>query len=188
MCRNKTQLSIIIVATLLIADFIWFGYLPSKQRLKILEHSRERKLAMVRKANAERLKLPDLKKQVSHYTQKSVAEYPHVPVQKEVGQFIQSISLSMKKHQIQRQMILPKPEVSAGSLKGIPVMIQGYGHLNQFYGLFKDIDALERTVRMNKIRFDNDEHLQGRVYMEAVFVIYYQPQEGTEDVELAGIF
>ena len=145
-------------------------------------------MTMVSKANAERLKLPNLKKQMNFYAKKAADEYPRVPVQKEVGQFIQSVSLSMKQHQIQRQMILPKPEIIAGSLKGIPVMIQGYGHLEQFYGLLKDIDALDRIVRMQKIRFDNDEYLKGRVYMEAIFVIYYQPQRENESEELAGVY
>lgn len=188
MRRTRTQISIVVVGTLLVADFIWFGYLPSKERLEVLDRSRVSKLAMVSKANAERLKLPDLKKRINRYTEKAEAHYDRVPKQKEVGRFIQSVSLSMKKHEIQRQMILPKSEVTAGSLKGIPVMIQGYGHLSQFYGLLQDINALDRIARMKTIRFDNDEHLQGRVYMEAVFVIYYQPQGNGEESELAGTF
>jgi len=187
MVRDKTQISIFVVGAMLIADFIWFGYIPSQKRLSALQQSRSRQLQVIETANAKRAQLPGMRKTLHMYERSAASHERQIPEQKDIGRFLQDMSACMTRHGIQRQMIVPGSEHAAEVVKFMPVTVHGCGRLTQFFAFFQDVQAMTRLVRIRTVHFDNDPAYEGRLTMESELVIYYQLNVSPEDRELASL-
>jgi hypothetical protein len=52
------------------------------------------------------------------------------------------------------------------------------GALKDIFGFYRDVRAMDRLVRIEKIVLKNDSDLMGRVSMRTEALIFYRPQAG----------
>jgi len=173
---KKQQLAIFIIAGVMIADFVLFGYLPLHTRLEDLGQAiNTQKLAITRAAD-ESVRMPPLKEQLQKM-QNAVAGYQAgVPEQRDLGLFLQQIAALMNEQNLRDQQVQPADEIVVGTLGCIPVNIQGRGRLPQLFEFYKSLQKLDRLVRIERIELSNDNNFSGELSMQTRIVIYYRTQ------------
>ncbi len=184
--RDKTKISILIVAAMLVADFIWFGYLPSQDRLKTLRQARVLQAVGIDQAGEERLQLPGLRERLCQ-REAEIAQYEaRLPRQKGMGQFLEDMSGLMTRHGLAEQVMIPQDGAQVGAVSCLPITFSCQGRLAQIFAFYRDLTDLERLVRVNRVSLDNDD-FQGMVSMEAEIVIFYRAREAMEATSVADL-
>jgi Tfp pilus assembly protein PilO len=182
--RDKTQISIYMVGTLLIADFVWFGILPSRERLNGLRQSKAQQVEIIEKANELRAQLPGLRRQLNEH-QGHIADIDaKVPIHKSVGSFLEVMSALMTRHGLTEQMIMPGSEQTGLMARELPITVQCSGRLEQLFDFYRDLEGARRLIGIDQIQLENDPNASGRVSMNTQLVIYYQLTENTGSTTL----
>ena len=171
---------------MLVADFIWFGYLPSQDRLKALRQARRLQVARIDQAGHDRLQLPSLRDRLRR-REAEIAQYEAtLPRQRGMGQFLEDVSGLMARHGLAQQVMMPLDAVQVGSVSCLPITFRCQGRLAQIFAFYRDLADLDRLVRVQKLSLDNDD-FQGMVSMEAQVVIFYRTREPEEATSVAGL-
>jgi Tfp pilus assembly protein PilO len=172
--RKKQQIAIGIVALILMADFIWFGYFPLyKTRAAIKQTKAALNLAISRGTAGSR-QLPVLADQLQQLQQTASKYEANLPVERSLGIFLQQIANLMTEHNLSEQMIVPGIELRANDLSCIPINMQCKGKLKQIFKFYQRLQMLDRLVRIEQVKLVNDENFSGDVNMETKGVIYYK--------------
>jgi Tfp pilus assembly protein PilO len=176
MFRERQQVIICVAAGAMVVGFGLFGYLPLKKRTKAVEQTRAAQRLAVAKASAERAQLPALKEQLLKL-EETVGNYEaNIPGNRDLGVFLQRIAGLMNKHNLKEQDVQPGGEIEAEGLRCIPVSMQCKGRLEQVFGFFRALQLLDRSVRIEQIRLENDIDFSGEVSMRAETIIYYRSE------------
>ena len=174
--RRKQQRWIYIVGVLFIGDFVFYGYMPSQQRLRSLKEAQTRQERMIETAAAQGKELPALKLRLRN-VEKLVEHYEaYVPEDGSLSTFLQEIARIMTEHHLADQVFEPGKEVQSEGVNCIPVRMNCKGSLNEIFGFFRDFQAIDRLVRIEKAVLKNDSGLSGQVAMQTEAVIFYRPQ------------
>ncbi len=176
MFRDKTKISVLIVGAMLVVDFVWFGYLPSQDRLKTLRQARELQAARIDQAVRDRLQLPSLRDRLRRREAEIALYETRLPRQKGMGQFLEDMSGLMTRHGLAEQVMMPLDAAQVGSVSCLPITFRCEGRLARIFAFYRDLADLDRLVRVHIISLDNDD-FQGTVSMEAQIVIFYRTGE-----------
>ena len=182
--RDKTQISIYMVGLLLIADFVWFGILPSRERLHVLEQSRSQQMDIIKRANELRVQLPGLRRQLIEYQGRIPDVNTKVPTHKSIGSFLESMSTLMTRHGLTEQIVVPGIEQTGLVAKQLPITVQCSGRLEQLFSFYRDLESAQRLIGIDQIQLENDPNISGQVSMNTQLTIYYQLTENTEPTTL----
>ncbi len=173
--RDKQQIAIFAVGLLLIVDFVLFGCLPLRGRLKAVNRARATRQLIIMKAVAEQKQLPLLKEQVSRLKQ-TIGDYDvSVPAQPDLGLFLQQVANLMSKHSLSEQLVAPDSEIEAEGMRCIPVNLQCRGRLVHIFEFFRQLQKLDRLIRIESVKLLNDKDFTGQIGMETKTVVYYRP-------------
>jgi len=176
--RERKQVVVFVIALAMVVGFIVLRYLPLHKEMAALEQRRQAEAAAVTQMVTEAGQLPSLMKQVSSLKVK-VGDYDaRVPVNRDLGAFLQNLANLMNEHNLHEQLINPGTAVEADGLNCVPVSMQCSGKLEQIYAFFGSLEKLERLIRIERVRLVNDENFGGLVKMETTAVIYYRTQAG----------
>jgi Tfp pilus assembly protein PilO len=174
--KSRTQLSIYVVGGMLVADFVLFGYWPSRQRLEILQQTRAQQKSALVLAEVHRPQLASLQSQLARCEEDLAAYRGRIPVQRELGSFLQQVSDLMTQHHLKEQAIVPGEEAAIGGLIMVPVTVRCRGPLTDLFGFHRELASIGRLARLEKAQFTNDPDLGGYVRMEARMAIFYRPE------------
>ncbi len=174
--RKKQQIVICIVAVILLVDFILFGCLPLykakksiNQREAVLRHT-------LIKGRTSSKQLPEIKERLQKL-QVAVSNFEvNVPTQRDLGAFLHQIANLMTEHNLSEQVIVPGREINANGLNCIPINMKCKGRLVRIFEFYKQLQRLDRLVRIEQSRLLNDNDFSGQVSMETKAVIYYRPE------------
>ena len=120
--------------------------------------------------------MPVIKEQLLKL-QRTVGNYKaNIPAQNDFGVFLQQIADLMSKHNLKEQVIAPRKEIVVKGLSCIPVDMQCKGTLAQVFEFQKQMQRLDRLVRIEHIKLANDSDFTGEVSLQTKVVIYYRPQ------------
>lgn len=171
---------------MLVADFVWFGYLPSQDRLKTLRQVRRLQAAQIDRASHERLQLPSLRERL-RLREAEIAQYePRLPRQKGMGQFLEDMSGLMARHGLTEPVMIPLSETQVGSVRCLPITFRCQGSLAQVFSFYQELADLGRLVRVQKVHLSNAD-FRGWVSLEAQIVIFYRTTEGGEATRVASL-
>lgn len=171
---KRKQAIICVVAVLLAADFVLFGYMPVRQRLGQIRRSREAQQIAITKGLTESEQIASLKKELSEL-QKTVGDYDtSIPAQRALGEFLNEMADLMNRYEMTEQEVEPEAEIKAGALGCIPISIQCKGNLGQLVEFFRSLQGIGRLVRIEQVQLINDRAFSGQVSMQARAVIYYR--------------
>ena len=174
--RERRQIAICIAAGALVAAFMLFRYLPLRKRIKTVERERTAQTIAINKASMERVQMHLLKEQMLNL-QTTVGNYKaNIPSKNDFGVFLQQIADLMGKHNLREQVIAPGKEIAVKGLNCIPVDMQCKGTLAQVFEFQKQIQMLDRLVRIEHIKLANDSDFTGEVSLQTKVVIYYRPK------------
>lgn len=173
--RDRQQIAICVVAAALIADFVLFGCLPVRARLDTIKKARAAQKRVVAEAVAEQKKLPILKKQLEKLKQTVGDHHVTVPEETDFGVFLQQVAGLMSGHKLTEQVVTPGAEVHTEDLNCIPVNLQCKGRLVHIFEFFRQLQNVDRLIRIESVKLSNDKELSGQVSMDAQAFVYYRP-------------
>jgi Tfp pilus assembly protein PilO len=175
---RRQQLWVYVVGVLFVADFAFYGYLPSQRRLKALEEARDHQGRLIATAALQNEELPELKQRLQA-AREIVAHYEeYVPPKQTIGMFLKQIAHLMTEHNLSDQVVAPGKEIEASGINCIPVSMDCTGALKDIFGFYRDIRAMDRLVRIERVVLKNDSDLIGPVSMHTEALIFYRPQAG----------
>lgn len=164
------------MAVMFVADFVWFGCLPLHKTMKAIKQTRTALRLAIIKGTAGSKQLPVLTEQLREL-QAAASNYEvNVPTQRALGVFLQQLANLMTEHNLTEQVVAPGREIEADGLNCIPIDIQCKGKLTQFFEFYKQLQRLDRSVRIEQVKLVNDNRFGGEVSMETKIVIYYRPE------------
>lgn len=174
--RERQQIVICVVAAAMVGGFVLFRYLPLRKRIKALAQARAEQRLAIAKDTAQSGQLPALKEQLLKL-QKAVGSYEaNVPGQRALGVFLHRIANLMNEHNLREQLVQPGKEIETKELSCIPVSIQCKGRLKQIFEFFRSLQGLDRLVRIEQVKLENDSNFSGEVSMQTKASIYCRPQ------------
>lgn len=176
--RERRQILIFCLAGAMVTAFMLFRYLPLRKGLKALEQTRAAQTNTIAKASLQSRQLPALKEQVVELQRKLSNFDRQVPAERELGVFLQQLTNLMNKHNLTEHLIEPGKEVQTDVLNCIPVDLQCKGRLIQLFEFFRSLQGLDRLVRIEQVKLENDGDYSGKVSMRTNAVIYCRPQAG----------
>lgn len=172
---KKQQLLVFVAAGLLVVHFIFFGSLPLRRRLEVIGQTRAALELNIANTAAQEKQLPLLREELLTL-QRAVGNYEaNLPTDPDLGIFLQQIANLMGRHELTEQVVAPGTEVKTDVLNCIPVSMQCKGKLTQIFEFYKQLQQLDRLVRIESVKLTNDNDLSGQASMHTRAVVYYRP-------------
>ncbi len=174
--RERQQIAICVVAVVMVAGFVLFRYLPLQKRIKAIRQKRAAQTLAVAEAWRQRGQLPALKEQLLKL-QRAVGNHEaNIPAQRALGVFLHRIANLMNEHHLKEQVVAPGKEIEVDELKCIPVNMKCKGGLKQIFEFYRRMQRLDRLVRIEQVKFVNDNDFSGEVSMQTKVFIYYRAE------------
>lgn len=175
--RERQQIMIYVTTGAMVIGFVLLRYLPLRKRIEVVESRLAGARSVVAEASARRGQLPALKEQLLKLG-KAVGNYEvNIPAQRALGEFLHRIADLMNEHNLKEQLIQPGKEIEADVLNCIPVNMQCKGGLAQIFEFYKSLQELDRLVRIEQMKLENDSDFSGDVSMRTKVFIYYRPEK-----------
>ena len=176
--RERQQLTRCVITGVIVGGFVLFRYLPLRSKMKAIRQIKSSQALTIAKGaadNKQRLllneQLLELRRELENYEAK-------IPEQSDIGVFLHKIADLMNKLNLSDQMIEPHKEIKAENLNCIPVKMQCKGKLAQIYEFCRQLQGLDRLVRIEQVKLSNDSDYNGQVDMESMAIIYYRAKVG----------
>ncbi len=176
--RERQQILICVLAGAVVGGFLLFRYFPLREKVKAVEQVEAEQVFAIAKVSAASSQLPVLEGQLLKLQAIAANYETKIPVQRNIGTFLCKIADLMNEHNLQEQVIAPCKEVEVGELKCMPIDVQCKGKLAQFLEFYKQLQELDRLVRIERIELVSDCDFSSEVSMRAKMVIYYRPAAG----------
>jgi Tfp pilus assembly protein PilO len=179
--RERQQILICVAAVAIVGGFVLFRYLPLHRRLQAIEQRQTAQKLALAKAETEKQQLPVLTEQLRE-TQEKIGDYDaKIPRERNhLGVFLQQVTNLMNEHDLRENVIQPGQEIKADGLKCIPVDMRCKGRMDRIFEFYKRMQGLNRLVRIEHIKLENDTSFSGEVSMQTKAVVYYrmEPDQG----------
>ena len=176
--RERQQLMIFVVAGVTIGGFGLFRYLPLRRRMKAARQTKVAQTLTIAKGTADSKQIPLLKEQLLELHRELENYEANIPGRSDIGVFLQKIAGLMNEHNLRGQVIEPRKEIKAEKLNCIPVNMKCKGRLTQIFEFYRQLQGMDRLIRIEQVKLFNDSDFSGEVDMEAKAVIYYRAQVG----------
>ena len=176
--REKQQLTICVVAVAIIGGFVLFRYRPLSREKRTVEQDIFAQRLTIAKGAADGKQLPVLKQQLQKVQSELENYEANIPDQRSLGVFLRRIAALMNEHNLREQDIEPREEVKGDEFCCIPLSMRCKGELSQIFEFYKQLQELERLVRIKRVKLTNDKDFSGEASMETEAVIYYKAQVG----------
>ncbi len=171
---QRQQLVIYVIAGSIVFAFVLFRYMPLRRKILAIEQVKTGQTLVIAKGVADGKQLPLLEEQLLKL-QGELGDYEaSIPGQRDLGEFLHRIADLMKEHSLTDQVITPGKEVKADEFICIPVSMLCDGELSRISEFYRRLQALDRLVRIEQVKFTNDNSYSGQVSMEMDIVVYYR--------------
>ena len=172
--REKQQIMICLTAAIAFGGFFLFRFLPLHKRIKAVKQIRTTQNMTIAKGISDSEQLPLFTEQLLKLKTELTNFEANVPKQRNLGTFVQEIAELMNQYKLKEQEITPHPEIETEELNCIPVSLQCRGSLAQIFKFNQKLQELERLIRIQRVKLNNDVDFRGDVLMETEVVIYYR--------------
>lgn len=177
---RRQQLWVFAVGGLFLADFVLYGYLPSRERLQSVTDAKSQQMQMIRTAESQSEVLGALRARLEEIDHRVGNTRNRIPDESALGLFLGQIAHIMTEHGLSDQDVVFGKEDASNDLVCIPVHMKCSGNLAGIFGFFTDLQKLDRLVRVERTTLANDREFSGVVVMEADAVIFYRAQKTQE--------
>jgi Tfp pilus assembly protein PilO len=175
---QRQQVIICVVAGVIVCVFLLFWYLPLHNQMSIIRQTKAAQALVIAKGAADSKQLPLLKEQLLQLQAKLGNYKTNIPEQNTFGGFLGRITDLMNQNNLKEQEVKPGEEVKTDKFSCIPVSIRCKGELTQIFRLYRQLQMLDRLIRIEQVKLSNDGDYKGQVSMETKAVIYYRAKVG----------
>ena len=172
--RERQQITICIVAGAVVCVFMLFWYLPLHKKMKAIKQAKAVQLLAIAKSAADSRQLPLMREQLLELQARLENYEVNIPEQNTFGGFLGRIADLMNENNLKEQEITPGEEIKADKFNCIPVTMRCKGKLVQIFQLYRQLQTLDRLVRIELVKLSNDSDFNGQVSMETKAFIYYR--------------
>jgi type IV pilus assembly protein PilO len=176
--RERQQITICVIAGVIVGGFVLFRYLPLRSKMKALRQTKSVQALTIAKGVADNKQLFLLKEQLAKLKQDLANYQANIPANSDIGGFLHTIADLMNENKLGEQVIEPHKEIKTKSINCIPVKMQCKGRLNQIFEFYRELQGLDRLVRIEQVKLSNDKDFNGQVSMEDREIIYYRTRVG----------
>ncbi len=176
--RERQQLTICVIGGVIVCVFVLFGYLPLRKRMKAVNQAKTLQTLAIAKGAADSRQLPLLKEQLLKLQNELGNYQANIPEKNTFGGFLGSVTDLMNENNLKEQEITPGEEVKVDQFNCIPVSIRCKGELTQIFKLYRQLQTLDRLIRIEQVKLSNDSDYKGQVSMETKAIIYYRAKVG----------
>ncbi len=161
MVLEKKQIIIFIIATLGLGGFLLLRYIPMSRNISAVKVARAKQNLMISKGVSDQEQLKLFSAQLGKLQNRLENYESNIPTQKDFGLFHKIISEMMDKHNLKEQAIQPLEETIEDELICIPVSLGCKGKLTEIFGFFKDLQVLDRKIRIQHVKLTNGNDFSG---------------------------
>ncbi len=172
--HRRQQIWVCVVAGLFLCDFVVCGWLPSHQRLTSLRQAKAQQRRTIDLAGAQGMEVARLKSKLRDTEQLVERFDAAVPPERMLSGFLQQIAGIMAQCDLTDPAVLPGKELEAKDLGCIPVHVTCTGTLSQLFDFFSRLRTMDRLVRIETVRIQNDAGFRGQLNLEADVAVFYQ--------------
>jgi len=176
--RERQQLTICIIAGVIVGGFVLFRYLPLCSKIKAIRQIKSAQALTIAQGAADNKQILLLNEQLSELQRELKNYEAKIPEQSDIGGFLHKIADLMNEHSLSDQMVEPRKEIKTEKLNCIPVKMQCKGKLTQIFEFFRQLQGLDRLVRIEQVKLSNDSDFNGQISMESRAIIYYRVKVG----------
>ncbi len=176
--RERQQITICVVAGVVVCVFMLFWYLPLRKKIKAIRQTKAAQSVVIAKGAADSRKLPLMNEQLLELQARLANYEANIPEQNTFGGFLGRIADLMNENNLTEQEITPGEEIKADKFNCIPVTMRCKGKLTQIFKLYRQLQRLDRLVRIELVKLSNDSDFSGQVSMETKAFIYYRAKTG----------
>ena len=178
--RGRQQITICAIGAAIFCVFAVLWYLPLRRKMHIVKQAKTERAQVIARGTADARQLPLLREELTRLEARLGDYEAGIPVQRAHGVFLHRIADLMKEHNLNDQIITPGEEIEADKFNCIPVTMRCTGELAQITEFYRQLQSLDRLVRIEQVRLTNDAGYSGRVTMETEAVVYYRTEAGQE--------
>jgi Tfp pilus assembly protein PilO len=176
--RERQQVMICIVAGVIVCVFMLFVYMPLHRQMKAIRQTKATQTIAIAKIAADSKQLPLMKEQLLALRAKLESYEANIPKQNTFGGFLGKIADLMNENSLKEQEIKPWDVIEAERFNCIPISMNCKGSLGQIFNFYRQLQALDRLVRIEQVKLSNGSNYNGQVSMETKAVIYYRAKAG----------
>ena len=176
--RERQQISICVVAGVVVCVFMLFWYLPLHKKMKAIRQAKAAQSLAIAKGAADSRQLPLIKEQLLELQARLGNYEANIPEQNTFGGFLGRIADLMNENNLTEQEITPGEEIKADKFNCIPVTMRCKGKLALVFKLYLQFMTLDGLFRIYLLNLSNYSDFSGQVSMETKAFIYYRAKVG----------
>ena len=174
--RDKQQITICVVAVVIIGGFILLRYLPLKSEITAIEEQISAQRLTIAKGASDSEQLSLFEEQLKKL-QSDLEDYErNIPEKRDLGLFLSRIADLMNENNLSEQIIEPREVIKGEKFCCIPLNIRCKGTLAQIFMFYQRLQGLDRLIRIEQVKLTNDSSFSGNVSMQTKAVIYYRAE------------
>ena len=174
---DKKQITIIAVGIIVLVSFGFLGFVPiykKNVRRNLMKAQQEIVIAQ----NISRVQeIPELEKRILDLQNQVCDNDARITQGRDFASIWEKITEVMSRHQLTDKLVQPGKESGSGDICAVPINIECRGRITQIYSFLKEMEGLERKIRIEKIDVLNDSSLSGNLKLRAFAMIYYRPEK-----------
>ena len=166
------------IAVAAIGGYVLFCYMPESRKMSIVKSARAEQNLVIAKGISDSEQLPLFTDQLHKLRNKLDNYEANIPKKKDLGLFLKKIAELMDDFDLKEQEIEPLEEIKVNGLTCIPVNIGCRGKLNGIFEFYKNLQELDREIRIKQVKLKNGNDFNGEIKMNTEIIIYYRTQAG----------
>lgn len=118
--------------------------------------------------------LPRLEGEVNKLRQRVGHFELQVPVQDQLGSYLESLAGVAQAHQLRPEAIEPGTPIHSRDLFAVPIVVKVHGPFRDVYGMLKDVVALPRLTQVQRFESKLTPEHPGEVQAELQLRVFYR--------------
>ncbi|OQY03039.1 MAG: hypothetical protein B6I25_08530 [Planctomycetales bacterium 4572_13] len=174
---DKQQLIILTLSAVILCGFGMFQYIPVIRQKHALREQMVQQDQLSETIRSQTVLLPELKQQEKQLQAELTPFSKKVPQGRCFAQLWQQIAVVMNECKLTDQLVQPGEELKSDQLCSIPLTFECRGSLEQLFAFFRAMENMDRLVRFEAVKFENDSDFSAVVKLNAKASVYYQPDK-----------
>jgi len=174
---DKQQLIILALSAVILCGFGVFQYIPIARQKHAIGVQMKQQDQLSNMIYSQSVLLPELKHQEKQLLEELTPFSKKIPQGRNFAPLWQQIADVMNEYQLTDQLVQPGEELKSERLCSIPLTLECRGSLEQLFAFFQAMENMDRLVRFEEIKFENDSDFNAVVKLNAKANVYYEPDD-----------
>lgn len=172
---DKQQLIIVGLGVVILCGFGIFQYIPVIRQKHAIREGMAQQDQLSEMICSQSALLPELKQQEKQLQEELIPFFKKLPQGRHFSQLWQQIADVMNECKLTDQLVQPGEELKSDQLCSIPLTLECRGSLEQLFAFFQAMENMDRLVRFEEVKLENDSDFNADVKLNAKANVYYQP-------------